>query len=256
MWLLTATIGSTMSLTNQQILFVQEYCKDFNGTQAAIRAQYAEPAAAQQASRLLSNVKIKALIEERKQEIAAIARADCAWVLRQWLQIATADPNELVQLRRHNCRHCHGFAFGYQWTESQYQRECDKAIENKKDFPELAGGFGYDVNGEPNPECPECGGLGTEYQHITDTRKLKGSAKLLYGGIQKTKDGLKVVMRDQDAAVINIAKYLGMHIDRKEISGPGGGPVPMANLTASDLTDDQLAALIAMQTASEDDKPT
>ena len=51
-------------------------------------------------------------------------------------------------------------------------------------------------------------------------------------------------MRDQDAAVAHLARYLGMMVDKKEISGPGGGPVPLAHITADDLTDDQLAAIL------------
>ena len=49
---------------------------------------------------------------------------------------------------------------------------------------------------------------------------------------------------DKDAAVANLARYLGMMVDRKEISGPNGGPVPLAHITADDLTDDQLAAIL------------
>ena len=47
-----------------------------------------------------------------------------------------------------------------------------------------------------------------------------------------------------DAALTNIARYLGMMVDRKEISGPNGGPVPLAHITADDLSDDQLAAIL------------
>lgn len=37
-------------------------------------------------------------------------------------------------------------------------------------------------------------------------------------------------------------------VQQHEITGPGGGPIPLANLTADDLTDDQLAAILAAQT--------
>ena len=51
-------------LTEQQKLFAKEFVVDFNATQAAIRAKYSENTAAQQASRLLKNVKITELIAE------------------------------------------------------------------------------------------------------------------------------------------------------------------------------------------------
>lgn len=68
-----------------------------------------------------------------------------------------------------------------------------------------------------------------------DTRKLKGSAKVLYAGAKQTRNGIEILTRDKDAAVVNLARYLGMMVD-KELSGPGGGPIPMASLTAEDLT--------------------
>lgn len=241
-----------MSLNDRQQRFVQEYCKDFNATQAAIRAGYSEKTAGQQAHELLKNIEIAARIEERKEEVAALAEIDAAWVLRQWKQIATADANELTQLRRVCCRYCHGFDHQYQWTEGEYARAVDKAVESEKPAPDGMGGFGFDLNAEPHPDCPECGGLGEELVHIADTRKLKGSARRLYAGVKKTKDGLQVITRDQDAALANISRYLGMLVDRKEISGPNGGPVPLAHITADDLSDDQLAAILKVDDVADE----
>ena len=50
--------------------FVDEYLVDLNGTQAAIRAGYSEKTAAQQASRLLRNVKVQQAIATRQKELA------------------------------------------------------------------------------------------------------------------------------------------------------------------------------------------
>jgi hypothetical protein len=123
----------------------------------------------------------------------------------------------------------------------------NKAIDAGKEAPDGMGGFGFDMNADPHPDCPECAGNGQEYLHVADTRKLKGSARRLYAGVQRTKDGLKVLTRDQDAALANISRYLGMLKDRTEISGPNGGPLPLAHIRAEDLSDDQLAALLASQ---------
>ena len=58
-------------LTPKQDTFCQEYLKDLNATQAAIRAGYSEATAQEQSSRLLSNVMVKervqALMDERKK---------------------------------------------------------------------------------------------------------------------------------------------------------------------------------------------
>jgi phage terminase small subunit len=51
-------------LTPKQLKFITEYVKDFNGTQAAIRAGYAASGARTEAWRLLTNADIKSKIEE------------------------------------------------------------------------------------------------------------------------------------------------------------------------------------------------
>lgn len=53
-------------LSPKQELFCREYLKDFNATQAAMRAHYSEKTAASQAARLLQNVKILARINSLK----------------------------------------------------------------------------------------------------------------------------------------------------------------------------------------------
>jgi len=233
-----------MSLNHKQQLFVQEYCKDFNATQAAIRAGFSEKAAGQIGHEQLKKHEIQAAIDEYKEKIATLAEIDAAWVLKQWKQIATADANDLMQLRRGCCRHCYGIGHAYQWTEAEFLAVQNKCIELGKEPPDSSGGMGFDVNAEINPDCPECGGLGQELVHFEDTRKLKGAARRLYAGVQKTKDGIKILTRDQDSALLNIAKYIGMLVEKKEISGPNGGPVSMSHITADDLTDDQLAAIL------------
>lgn len=64
----------TRSLTPQQELFCAEYLTDYNGTQAAKRAGYAEKTAAAQAARLLKNVnvlsRVRALQKERLEKLA------------------------------------------------------------------------------------------------------------------------------------------------------------------------------------------
>lgn len=54
-------------LAEQQEMFCQEYLIDLNGRQAAIRAGYSAKTAAQQAARLLTNVKVISRIEELKK---------------------------------------------------------------------------------------------------------------------------------------------------------------------------------------------
>jgi phage terminase small subunit len=52
-------------MTRKQQLFADEYVKDFNGRQAAVRAGFAEAGAAVSASRMLNNPNILAIINQR-----------------------------------------------------------------------------------------------------------------------------------------------------------------------------------------------
>ena len=240
-----------MSLTPKQRRFVNEYCVDENATQAAIRAGYSENGAGVQGHELLKIPKIKEAIAERMEEVAVAASITPEWVVGQWAAIAQSNPNDIVQVRRTCCRHCHGYGNQYQWTEAEYSAAVDRAVDSGKPAPDGLGGFGFNPNAAPAANCPECGGQGIEDVYVADTRKLRGAAKVLYAGAERTRNGIKIHTRDQDAAVANLARYLGMLVDKKEISGPGGGPIGLANLTADDLTDDQLAAILKADVADE-----
>lgn len=57
-------------LTPKQERFIDEYLIDLNATQAAIRAGYSENTANRAGSRLLSNVDIQEIIQNRKTKLA------------------------------------------------------------------------------------------------------------------------------------------------------------------------------------------
>lgn len=56
-------------MTEKQINFCREYVKDYNGTQAAIRAGYSEKTAAVKASQLLKNKDILNTIKQFQKEL-------------------------------------------------------------------------------------------------------------------------------------------------------------------------------------------
>lgn len=230
-----------MSLTPKQRRFVNEYCVDENATQAAIRAGYSPDTAGVIGCENLKKPYMAEAIKERMEELAVAASITPEWVVGQWAKIATADPNSIVQVRRTCCRHCHGFGHQYQWTEAEYSVAVDRAVDSGKPAPDGMGGFGFNPNAAPAEDCPECGGLGIQGVHVADTRKLRGPAKVLYAGAERTRNGIKVNMRDKDAAVANLARYLGMMQPDKIIAM---SPQVNVTLSAEDLTDEQLAAVI------------
>ena len=76
-------------LTARQMRFVDEYLKDLNATQAAIRAGYkATTAVAANAARLLTNDKVQEAIEARKQARVERVELEQDWVVNELRKVA------------------------------------------------------------------------------------------------------------------------------------------------------------------------
>lgn len=84
-------------LTDKQKRFVDEYLIDLNGKQAAIRAGYKEKTAEQQASRLLSNVKVQAAIKKRMEEREKRTEITQDRVLQELAKIGFADIKDFLR---------------------------------------------------------------------------------------------------------------------------------------------------------------
>lgn len=232
--------------------FVEEYVKDRNGTQAAIRAGYSSnvETAGVTAARLLGDARVQVLIEEQMALVSKEATVEAADILREYLALATADASKIMHVRRVNCRYCHGAGHSFQWNAREYAEACDAemkaAAREKREpvLPDCGGGFGWRHNGEPNPACPDCGGEGHEDIFFKDTEGLTGPERKLIAGIKRTKDGLEVKLRDQDGALKILAQYAGLLIERKELTGKDGRPL-LPTAPPVDLPNDpqQLGAL-------------
>lgn len=68
-------------LSNKQKLFVDEYMKDRNGKQAAIRAGYSEKTAESQASRLLSKAKVAESVAKASVEAQERTQIDQDYII-------------------------------------------------------------------------------------------------------------------------------------------------------------------------------
>lgn len=207
-----------MPLNYKQARFVIEYCIDQNATQAYIRAGYSPDGAGQAGHRLLKNAEIKAAIEKRMEDIAIAASVTPEMIVAEWKKIAFGNGNELVQVRRVNCRYCNGVDHRYQWTEPEYLDAVDKATAADKPLPDASGWFGFDLYADPHPECPQCKGHGVAEVYAVDTRKAKSS---LYVSAERTRSGIKINTRDKDAALYNLSRYLGMQAEKKEHEASG-----------------------------------
>jgi phage terminase small subunit len=68
-------------LTEKQQRFADEYLKDLNRTQAAIRAGYSEKTAQEQGSRLLSNVMVQEYLERKRAKLEKKTEISQEWVI-------------------------------------------------------------------------------------------------------------------------------------------------------------------------------
>lgn len=84
-------------LEEQQQLFVLELMRDLNQTKAAIRAGYSEVSAATQASRLLTNDKVKAAFNELKAIRNEQLGVDAGYVLKRLMDIDALDIADLLK---------------------------------------------------------------------------------------------------------------------------------------------------------------
>lgn len=218
--------------------FVEEYAKDRNGTQAAIRAGYSPNGAHVTACRLLNDPKVVALVEDEMKRTSAKCGVDAEYILKQWQALADADPARIVHVRNLNCRHCWGAGHEYQWSAREHAQKMDAAMRMGRDLPDCSGGFGWVFNAAPNPVCPECQGEGVQNVRIADMETLTGPERRLIAGVKTTKEGIEIKFRDQDAAVKNLAIHNGMLIEKKEHTGKNGQPLFPAVPVPADLPTD------------------
>ena len=83
-------------LNKKQEQFIREYLIDLNAKQAAIRAGYSPNTAEQQASRLLSHVKVKAAIDKALAERLERNNIDADYVLQRLVAIDEMDVADLL----------------------------------------------------------------------------------------------------------------------------------------------------------------
>ncbi|MBN3188631.1 terminase small subunit [Pectobacterium brasiliense] len=93
-------------LTDMQARFVNEYLIEMDKTAAYKRAGYKSEGETAAARRLYRNVSVNQAIRDAldaRERRTQITQDD---VLKMWWEIATADANQITELRRLCCRHC------------------------------------------------------------------------------------------------------------------------------------------------------
>ncbi|QCE29039.1 terminase small subunit [Enterobacter bugandensis] len=189
--------------------FIAEYLIDHNASAAAERAGYSDPNYGRQ---LITNSNVAQAIAHQQKASIMRTLGSADEVLAQMWQLATFDANELSQYRRGACRYCWGFGHHYQWRDAvEFEEEIAK-VEGKEGArqPEDTGGYGYDHNREPNPECPRCNGDGIGQPYFPDTRKLPAVSRLAYSGVKVGKNGVEITAISRERMFEAVMKRLGL----------------------------------------------
>ena len=156
-------------LTEKQERFCQEYLVDLNGTQAAIRAGYSPFCAGEQAARLLTNVSIRARIDELMAARSMRTEITAAVVIRELARVALVNPLDVISA-----------------TDATVREDAS----------------------------------------IDQTAAIQSvKVKIVDGDISSIEREVK--LHDKVRALELLGKHLGMYTDKKELSGPGGGAVPV-----------------------------
>lgn len=171
-------------LTAKQEKFALEFAINGNASESYRIAYDASRMSVKSVGRKACELKVNPAVAARIKELkqAAFERAEikATDIVKMWIKIAMADPNDLVQIRRVACPECFG----------------ERVL--------------------PHSDCVSCRGGGVEQLYVADTRQLNDSAKLLFNGARQTKYGIEVILRDRDAALNSLAKFLGVFKESKE----------------------------------------
>jgi hypothetical protein len=151
---------------------------------------------------------------------------DADELMRLWSAIVEMDANEISQLRRVCCPSCHGINHQRQYTpegliEAKRKHDGERAKILRYsggdfdigEFPEYDDAW-YDKRKEPSSDCPECFGEGVGEVFFQDTRKLSLSARLIYGGVKTSKDGIEIIALSKEKAMDNLARALFLFKER------------------------------------------
>lgn len=198
-------------LSDQQMIFAQHVVEGKTRVEAYRLAGYTGTgnAAYVTASQLLRNPKVSRYVHHLRNERQRRYAAELDDVIGQLTAIINADPNEIAQYRRVNCRYCWGNEHRYQWRDIAEQLAAERKAEaDGAHPPDTSGGIGFVNNGDPNPECPRCNGEGVGEPFFADTRDLEGDARYLLQGVKLGKFGIEILTADKDSARKELARLI------------------------------------------------
>lgn len=209
-----------MGLTNKRRVFVEEYLKCWNATEAARRAGYGSPN--NQGPRLLVNASIQQAIKERLSAL----QMDADEILAGLTEQARGNLGDFFKLVE-------------EWT---YYPLPSYDIIDAKEIEIL------DENGKPTGEKK----ISYWCRHVTiDMDKLIDPqySKLLHKFTDSPKNGLGIEIYDKQSALSILGKIRGLYKEKIEISGKDGGPIQVELMKPSEIS----AAVESLLAINEDE---
>ncbi|HAS0833479.1 terminase small subunit [Enterobacter kobei] len=198
-------------LSDQQMIFAQHVVEGKTRVEAYRLAGYKCDGenAYFAASQVYRNIKVRRYIYAMRKERQTRYSAELDDVIAQLNAIINADPNEISQYRRVNCRYCWGFGHQYQWRDAvEFEEAEEEAKAKEKPAPRDDGGYGYNQTLDPNPDCPRCNGEGRGEAVFADTRDIEGDAIHLLHGVKLGKFGIEILTADKDSARKELARLI------------------------------------------------
>jgi phage terminase small subunit len=234
----------SLMLTPQESIFAQHYVESRNFF-AAYRSAYPTDGASnstsyRRAREVLQRPHVMAAVQLLRDQANAETLIRATDLMRDLVDIVSANPNDIVSIERNNCRHCHGANHGAQWIDAgELARAMDAFIKQQKLWdstpvkkrgkmqqpkaPDASGGFGFVMKRDPAPDCPYCMGEGHAREVLRDTTRLSPQARKLYKGVRMTAAGPVIEMHDQMQARDMLIKMLGAYKDPKQVAPPSAG---------------------------------
>lgn len=210
-------------LTPKEQLFVAAYQVSLNASDAYRKAWYKGKDAAAGGYEILRKPHIAAAIAKSMEKRLEKINLTADDIVSKLELIATADPSKLTGHHIGACRYCWGIEHHFQWRTP---REFSEAVEQhmlkgeayaaNHPPPEMEGGYGYRKTARPNPECPECEGLGQPYVIFADTRDMAPAERELFLGVKQTQNGIEYKMADKAHALDQLAERTGVFKQRDE----------------------------------------
>lgn len=214
-------------LTPKQEAFAQLWAKTGNKAAAYRGAYNVHPLTLPNvvwvsASRVAGLPKVEARYKVLNEQAALETIMSVRELYQLAVDIASADPTELVKTVARNCRHCRGHDYKYQWKDGdEYTAACVEALDKGTMPPLDDGGYGFNGALEPIATCAHCYGVGHEHTVITPTDKLVGRARRLYAGAKQDRFGcIEIKMHDQKAYHEMACRMVGAFNDSLDIRTP------------------------------------